>query len=132
MISNFFLLFFLVFLFFLILDMLWFSTFSYQKIYKPQFSELNSSKFSFRKIPAMMTYVILSLGLSLLLFFQNPNTIVESICIGLLYGFVVYSVYNGTNYSTIEKYSLKTTIVDTLWGTILCSVLSTIVFVIDF
>lgn len=132
MISNFFLLFFFVFLFFLILDMLWFSTVSYQKIYKPQFSELNSSKFSFRKIPAMMTYVILSLGLSLLLFYQNPQTVIDCICIGLLYGCIVYSVYNGTNYSTIEKYSLKTTIVDTLWGTLLCGVLSTIIFVIDF
>ena len=80
----------------------------------------------------MMTYVILSVGLSLLLLYQNPTTIVECICIGLLYGFVVYSVYNGTNYSTIEKYSLKTAIVDTLWGTILCGVLSTIIFVIDF
>jgi uncharacterized membrane protein len=112
--------------------MLWFGTVSYQKIYKPQFLQLNSNKFSFRKLPAIITYVILSLGLSLLLFYQNPTTIVQSICIGLLYGFVVYSVYNGTNYSTIEKYSLKTTLVDTLWGTILCGILSTIIFVIDF
>mgnify|MGYP003328518613 CR=1 FL=1 len=132
MISNFFLLFLLVFIFFLIFDMLWFGTVSYQKIYKQQFLQLNSNKFSFRKLPAIITYVILSLGLSVLLYYQNPTTIVESICIGLLYGFVVYSVYNGTNYSTIEKYSLKTTIVDTLWGTILCGVLSTIIFVIDF
>lgn len=80
----------------------------------------------------MMTYVILSLGLSLLLFYQNPQTVIDCICIGLLYGCIVYSVYNGTNYSTIEKYSLKTTIVDTLWGTLLCGVLSTIIFVIDF
>ena len=112
--------------------MLWFSTFSYQKIYKPQFSQLNSNIFSFRRIPAMITYIILSLGLSILLFYQNSNTVVESMCIGLLYGFVVYSVYNGTNYSTIEKYDLKTTIIDTLWGTVLCGVLSTIVYVIDF
>lgn len=39
--------------------------------------------------------------------------------IGGLLGFVIYLVYNGTNYAIFGNYSLLLSAIDTLWGTLL-------------
>jgi len=38
---------------------------------------------------------------------------------GFLLGLVIYGVYNTTNKATINNYSTKVTIVDTMWGSVL-------------
>jgi uncharacterized membrane protein len=40
----------------------------------------------------------------------------ESFINGLLFGLVVYGVYNFTNYATIEQWSYELLVRDTLWG----------------
>ena len=39
-------------------------------------------------------------------------------------GFIIYGVYNGTNIATINNYSGKVFVVDTIWGTLLSGILS--------
>jgi uncharacterized membrane protein len=46
----------------------------------------------------------------------KPN---KSIIEAFLLGLVIYGVYETTNYALLEKWSLKTVIIDTLWGGIL-------------
>jgi uncharacterized membrane protein len=115
---------------FLILDAAWFYFYSYKKVYKPQLDSINNnSNFRIRKIGAIVTYVILSLGLFLFLYYCKRTTkekmIVKNFVLGFIFGLVVYGTYNGTNYSTIEKYTLKTTITDTIWGSVLCGLVAT-------
>lgn len=119
---------------FVLFDALWFKLYSYKNVYKPQMDKINgNSKFKVRKVGAIITYVILSLGLFLFLYYCRSKLKVvrlkylKFLILGAIFGFVVYGTYNGTNYSTIEKYSLKTAITDTVWGTVLCGVISCIV-----
>lgn len=115
---------------FLILDAAWFYFYSYKKVYKPQLDSINNnSNFKIRKIGAIVTYLILSSGLFLFLYYCKRNSkermILKNFVLGFLFGLVVYGTYNGTNYSTIEKYTLKTAITDTIWGSVLCGLVST-------
>jgi uncharacterized membrane protein len=59
------------------------------------------------------------------------NTITEAIKYGALYGFIVYGVYNGTNYVTFNKYDSKIFIADLMWGTFVSSIVSVIAFHIN-
>jgi uncharacterized membrane protein len=43
---------------------------------------------------------------------------------GALFGFVVYGVYDLTNRAVLDKYSLRLTVADILWGCVLCAVTS--------
>lgn len=36
---------------------------------------------------------------------------------GALFGFIVYAIYNATNYAIFQDYSLDVAILDTIWGT---------------
>lgn len=114
----------LVFLFYIIFDALWFTVFSYKNIYQPQFQLINQNKMKIRKTSAICTYFVLSLGLSLLIYFFYPITVQESFLLGVVYGFVVYGVYNGTNFSTLNQYKLKTVVVDSTWGMVVSGIIS--------
>ena len=125
--TNFFFIFIFVFALYLVLDIIWFSVFSFKSIYEPQFCAVNGKKMALRKTSSLLSYLILSLGLSLVNFFFYPVSLGESFLLGIVYGFVVYGVYNGTTYSTIEKYKMKTVFVDLLWGMLASGIISVLV-----
>lgn len=120
---EFYLVFLIVFLFYILFDIVWFSLFSYQKIYQPQFFLMNKKQFAVRKYSALVTYFILSLGLSLLLQYTFVSTLFDFFVAGFLYGFVVYGVYNGSNFATIETYKFKTVVMDTFWGSVVSGII---------
>jgi uncharacterized membrane protein len=70
---------------------------------------------------AIITYVLLAYGLYY--FAIKPKSILN----GALFGLIVYGVYDFTNLATIAKYSVKGAILDTIWGTILCTLVTTCV-----
>jgi uncharacterized membrane protein len=43
---------------------------------------------------------------------------------GALMGFIIYGVYNGTNYATLSNYDMNTFIADTSWGTFVTGTVS--------
>ena len=111
-------------------DMIWFKLYALKNIYRPQFLLLNSNKsFTFRRTSAIITVLILAGAMTflvkILLLVQSP--IIEYWIYGSLMGFVIYSVYNGTNYTTLENYKLSTSMIDTIWGTCLQGVTAVIV-----
>ena len=59
---------------------------------------------------------------------NNNMTDVNIIKNGALFGLVVYGTYNGTNFATIEKWNYNVSSADTIWGMIICSITSYIVF----
>ena len=97
-----------------------------KNVYGPQLSLINSnSKFRLRIPVAILTWILLAAGLTTLLFSLKEKNRWKIFLIDL-YGFVVYGVYNGTNYATIEKYKVRTAIIDTLWGSIAGGIIATI------
>jgi uncharacterized membrane protein len=65
---------------------------------------------------AFMVYVCLGLGIAL---FAIPRAgdLVSAAAYGALLGFVVYGVYDFTNYATLKDWPLGLLVVDIAWGT---------------
>jgi len=106
------------FFFFLCLDFIWFKVYSLKHIYNPVFEKINTKK-TFRLWSALLVWIILSISVSLFLTFHSYKNKLYYFLSGCLIGFIIYSIYNLTNYATIQHYSLRMTIIDTIWGTLL-------------
>jgi uncharacterized membrane protein len=117
--------FFIVLVVFLVLDLPMITLIN-KDMYKNLFASINNGEFvdsSNIIIGAIVAYLLLAYGLYI---FAIKN---KSIFNGALFGLVVYGVYNFTNLAVIAKYGLTQSIIDTVWGTILCSMITYIVLV---
>ncbi len=101
----------------IILDLLWFQVMDYSPI-------VTRKKFNY--ISALFTYILLCSAVGV----QQPNSIEEAIVYGLLIGFVIYGVFNGTSYSISKNWTLKIAILDTLWGMFVMSMACIVVYYI--
>lgn len=71
---------------------------------------------------AVIAYATMILGLVLFVIpaaksDRYPNKVVKAAKYGASFGFVVYVIYNATNYAIFQGYSVSTAILDTIWGT---------------
>jgi uncharacterized membrane protein len=83
-----------------------------------------------RQVWSMVCIYIL---LSLLIYFVVLEVSVDweqSLGYGGIVGFVVWGVYNLTNYSIFDKYPLELTMSDTLWGSVLLATASVFGFLV--
>jgi uncharacterized membrane protein len=80
-----------------------------------------------RLLPAAALYALMVLGLAV---FARPRArgAGEAWLYGALFGLVAYSVYDLTNYSTLAGFSLRVTLVDLAWGTLLNGTVATAMY----
>ena len=71
----------------------------------------------------VMAWALIPLGIVVFVN-RNSKNWKESMLNGGLYGFILYGVYDFTNYATLGNWPLQLVIVDILWGTFLCSISS--------
>jgi uncharacterized membrane protein len=115
--------FFIVLVVYLLLD-LPMITFINKDMYKNLFESINNGATVDSTniiIGAIVAYLLLAYGLYI---FAIKN---KSIFNGALFGLVVYGVYNFTNLAVIAKYGLIPAVIDTIWGTILCGMITSAV-----
>jgi uncharacterized membrane protein len=115
---------------FLIIDFFWIMFIS-KKFYLKEFRNIaNIKKGSIKAklIPVLILYIIMAFGL--VFFALTSGSLIENILQGAFLGFVIYSVYDLTNYSILKSYSLKLTLIDMVWGTVLSGICSAIVSLI--
>lgn len=86
-------------------------------------ARMEGNKLKPNLIPGLIVYLILALGITLFVF-PLSSTLLESLIYGALFGFVIYGVYDLTNFSTLKNFSLKMTIADLMWGTFLLGIVS--------
>jgi uncharacterized membrane protein len=72
---------------------------------------------------AAIVYLVIPLGIVL---FALPrvsaeNPLGSSLLWGFLYGATLYAVYDFTNYSLLNNWPLRMTLVDIAWGGVLCA-----------
>ena len=118
--------FFIVLVVFLVLD-LPMITYINNDMYKKLFDNINNGSTADSTniiIGAIDAYLLLAYGLYI---FAIKN---KSIFNGALFGRVVYGVYNFTNLAVIAKYGLIPAVIDTVWGTILCGMITSVVLYI--
>ena len=111
-------------LLFIILDSFWF-LWSVEKIYSPLFGAIQGSPLQPRIAGAIFAWVLLGLGIRQFVLYEGITPL-NAFARGALFGFIVYGIYNGTNYATLSKYDMGTFVADVSWGTFACAVVSVI------
>jgi len=75
-----------------------------------------------RILPAALLYALLVLGIAL---FALPRARVgavgEAALWSAVFGVIAYSVYDLTNYSTMQGFPLKVAVIDMVWGGVICA-----------
>ena len=100
----------------IIFDLLFFS---FTKNYYPVTKKINY-------FSTFLVFLILCSALAV----QQPNNYNEALVYSLLVGFVVYGIYNLTNYSILKEWKLSIVIMDTIWGIINCGIAGSILYLL--
>lgn len=110
----------------LLLDLIYLNLTS--KIYNKTIKKIQGKEIDINLLGAILSYICVVL---LIYFFILPqikssklSILKASIIYGGSLGFLVYGVYNFTNLAIFQNYDLSTAIMDTLWGSILFTLVS--------
>lgn len=109
----------------LVLDFAWIGLVA-NAFYKRELAgiaRMDGDAFAIRLGPALVLYPLMILGLQL---FVLPRVAAgqpfSAAVWGGLFGLVGYGIYDLTNYATLTQYSLRMTVVDMCWGTVLLGI----------
>jgi uncharacterized membrane protein len=103
---------------FAIIDSVWLRN-MYVRLYQDQIGEVLMK--GVRMGPAVTFYLLYILGIIIFAFTPAlaSGKWQTALINGAMFGFFCYMTYDLTNYSTLKVWSLKVTILDMIWGTVL-------------
>jgi len=109
---------------FILIDAVWLgllATGFYKRELGPLLRQHADGSMDPRYLPALLLYALIVLGLAL---FALPRAragaIGEAALWSALFGVIAYSVYDLTNYATMQGFPLKVVVVDMIWGGVVC------------
>jgi uncharacterized membrane protein len=105
---------------YLVLDMTW--IYLNNKMYLSNIENIQNCKFKLNIYAAVLAYIIISLYLIFLIY--NEFSLINCVLIS----FFIYSIYNLTNLSSFQNYSIAVAIIDTLWGSFVTLITMYIVY----
>jgi len=82
---------------------------------------------------AFLVYILIPLGIMLFVLprVSPENLAASALGWGFLYGVILYGVYDLTNYSLIDRWPWRMTLVDMAWGGFICAVTSYVAVILD-
>ena len=107
----------------LALDSIYLNTFG--GFFNNLINTIQGSKIKFRLSGAIMCYILIIIGLNY--FIIQPH---KSVFDAAILGFIIYGVYETTNYTIIDKWTASAVIIDTIWGAILFALTTYITYMI--
>lgn len=74
-------------------------------------------------VAVALFYFVFMLGLTYFATYPSitKGTVLTAVVLGGLFGFFTYATYDFTNWATLRNWSGLVTLVDIIWGTLLCS-----------
>lgn len=96
----------------LMLDGIYLSTF--KNYFNRVFKSIQGSNLDIKYSGVILCYLLLVFGINYFIISKR-----ESLLNAFLLGFVIYGVYETTNYATLDKWPIFMIILDSLWGGIL-------------
>ena len=113
----------IILLLILVIDLPVITTINYD-MYKNQFERINNSGFIINNefyLSCIIAYLLVAFSLYYFVLQRNNN---NKLLDAFLLGIVIYGIYNSTNKATINKWSINESIIDTLWGGILFTIIT--------
>jgi uncharacterized membrane protein len=105
---------------YLLLDVSW--IYLNNKMYVTNVEKIQNSKFKLNMYAAIVAYIVISLYLIFLIY--NKFSLINCVLIS----FFIYSIYNLTNLSSFQNYSISVAIIDTIWGSFVTFITMYIVY----
>lgn len=113
---------------FFIIDMLWLGVVA-RGFYQTHLADLLGPV---QWVPAVVFYLIFIVGI--LVFAVGPGivagSLVKTILLGALFGFIAYATYDLTNFATLKEWPFIVVVVDMFWGAALSGSVAAISFFI--
>ena len=75
---------------------------------------------------AFIVYVAIALGITVFVMPKVRDSLIDAFLWGVLFGAVMYSIYDFTNHATLANWPLKIVIIDVIWGMLLCGITSVV------
>jgi uncharacterized membrane protein len=97
----------------LVLDAIYLTSIS--SSFKTMIQNIQGSEMTFRIAPVIICYIALIFGLNYFIL-NSGKSKEDMIRDAIILGLVIYIVYETTNYALINKWELKTAIIDSIWG----------------
>lgn len=118
----------LTLLLFIVFDLVWFSV-SLTAVYQPAINNIQgfSTDFMSKMSGGIFAWFLLALGINIFVL-PKSNTTMEAVINGMLFGFIVYGVFNGTNYVMFKNYDMNVFFPDLVWGTLVSGAIAGIIF----
>lgn len=85
---------------------------------------MNGQTITPRLLPAIGVYVLFSIMIWFIVLPLAQQNIALSFAYGALLGLVVYGIYDLTNLATLQAWTTKIAIIDSLWGMFICAITS--------
>jgi uncharacterized membrane protein len=111
------------FIVFVIIDSIYLT--SMKAFFDKQVNLIQGSNIEMKLIPAVLCYISLVVGLYYFIIKER-----KSLLDAFLLGFVIYSVYEFTNWALFKNWKLTTVLMDTLWGSVLFTLTTAIIYYI--
>lgn len=84
----------------------------------------NSGQSQVNYYAAAGTYILLILGITLFVIPKAAGSSLAALCWGAAFGFICYGVYDFTNMAIISQWPLWISIIDIVWGSVVCGLSS--------
>ncbi len=106
----------IVFGIFLVVDLIWLNLIA-KNLYQKEIGSLLLKTPNL--IPAILFYLLFIVALLILVLIPGIQSysLVKTLLIGAVFGFISYATYDLTNLATLQGWSLKMTVIDLIWGT---------------
>lgn len=108
---------------FMILDGLWLGVIA-KSLYQHNLSvflNITNGELSVNWFSAIVVYILLIAGILIFPVEKAGGSLKMSVLWGFLFGLFVYGTYGFTNHALVQHWPLKISIIDTIWGGVLCA-----------
>ena len=101
-------------------------------LYGEKVKVISGKKITNRYYSALMVYIALASGIvflvrPLIMQDKDTNLIRKSILYGGVFGFAAYATFDFTMHFMFQDWDILVSIMDTLWGSVLCSIVAYVV-----
>lgn len=120
----------IAFVVFFVVDLIWLGLVA-KDLYQKEIGSLLKPDVNW--VAAIIFYLLFILGL--VVFVIEPgvsaNSLGKTMLLGAFFGLVTYATYDLTNLATMKDFTLKITLIDLTWGTILGFLTATLTYLIN-
>jgi uncharacterized membrane protein len=119
-------LFFSTLIFFFLIDMTWLG-FVAKNIYAENIGLLlrkSGETLAPNWYAAICVYILFAIGILVFVLPNASGNYLKALMYGAIFGLVIYGIYDLTNYSLLANWPLRITLIDMVWGTFLCALVS--------